>query len=1028
MSQPTKRFLVSCFVIFAILNGLGMGALQKQQAFLKRGIVPALPEPILGAGVQLGINADLRQYPPLEWAEQLERMKNAGITHLKHPFYYTPQFDWQEAEAIAQAITQADLVFVPLLDGNPAEQFAPPTDPNQFAQWAGEFAYLFSDYTQFYIIWDEPNLASHWGHQPVNPTGYAALLSATAQTIRQADANALIVLAPLAPTVETGPQNLAETVYLQMLYEIGAKDSFDLVAGKPYGFSFSPEDRTVATHRLNFSRIILLREVMERNGDAGKAIWAGNWGWNSLPTNWQNTPSIWGEVPAEERVNWTKAGLYRARTEWAWMGVMFLEHWQSSRGEKDAHQGFNVAGTPLETQLTNLSPIAYPGFHFADPTDPAQSYQGTWQFSSQFGADMPNSSETTDPTQNSMTFRFWGTAIGLRVRRADYRARFFVTIDGQPANALPRDEKGRTMLILTAEDPAEDYITIEPLAQNLSVGEHVLRLEPYRGWNQWALQGFSVAYHPSYPVQQALFWGLGAITTLALMATIIVGRQTDWGLWGHWLKQYWNKLTDQGQLAWVGLLALMVTLFGWLVWGEQTAGIYRRLGDLPQLALTATAATIFYVTPSFFAYLIALLVLFFLIYLRPAWGLALIAATLPWAVKPKPMGSYLFSPVEIFILLTFAATLLSHFTHYLTHSVNSPRLRPQLQLLDKAVLLWVAVATLSLPFTERLGVASNEWRTVIIEPALIFFLFRLIPLKPSEIRTILDALLVGGLIVALIGLGQYFTGLNLITAEAGLERLRSIYGSPNNVALYLGRVLPFLIAGYLWGQGHRRWVYGGMFLLIGLAWLLSFSKGGLFLGMPASLLVFLLYWQRTHHRPLLPIILTTIGITILGLVLVWQIPALAQRLDPRGETGFLRLNLWQASLEMAIDHPWLGVGLDNFLYQYRGNYIFDTAWREPNLSHPHNFLLDFATRLGILGLVAGGWLFYCFAQLLRIAQKQGIHPEWQPIWIGMVSAFTYMLAHGLVDHSFFLTDLAGFFYFMLGISYQVFAGKPPSIA
>ena len=63
-----------------------------------------------------------------------------------------------------------------------------------------------------------------------------------------------------------------------------------------------------------------------------------------------------------------------------------------------------------------------------------------------------------------MTFTFWGTDVALRVRRADYRARFYATIDGQPANALPRDENGAA-LVLTAPDPAEDYLSDEWLAR-----------------------------------------------------------------------------------------------------------------------------------------------------------------------------------------------------------------------------------------------------------------------------------------------------------------------------------------------------------------------------------------------------------------------------------------------------------------------------------------------------------------------------------------------------------------------------------
>ena len=68
---------------------------------------------------------------------------------------------------------------------------------------------------------------------------------------------------------------------------------------------------------------------------------------------------------------------------------------------------------------------------------------------------------------------------------------------------------------------------------------------------------------------------------------------------------------------------------------------------------------------------------------------------------------------------------------------------------------------------------------------------------------------------------------------------------------------------------------------------------------------------------------------------------------------------------MIRDHPLFGVGLDNFLYAYRGRYILDAAWQEPNLNHPHNIILDFATRLGLLGLLAGGWMIFVLARTLK---------------------------------------------------------------
>lgn len=470
----SKAYLAIGLFALAGLALLAAGALWAQQAYAARGIPQGLPEPITFGGAQFGINVYLSNLDDASLDAELERIADLGISTVKQPFYYQEDFDWQAAGRLVQAISQRGLQLVPLLDGHQADQFAPPNDLIHYASWAEEFASRYGDSVQAYIIWDEPNLSSHWGGSSVNANEYAALLATASQAIRQVDPDAVIVAAPLAPTSEIGPENLADDLYLQALYEAGAGSSFDVAAGKPYGFDAPPSDRAVGREALNFSRIILLREVMERNGDGNKALWAGNWGWNSLPDEWDGSPSVWGEVEEQEQAQYSVEGLDRARREWPWMGLMFLENWKPGDEAGDPRWGFSIAGrlaaVALQEYLAGIDPaVAYPGFHPADANDPAQVYEGGWRFSPEFGADISQPVEGQAP--DHVRFTFWGTDVGLRVRRADFRARLYVTVDGNPANALPYDENG-TVLVLTSPDPAEDYITIEPIAQNLNPGQH----------------------------------------------------------------------------------------------------------------------------------------------------------------------------------------------------------------------------------------------------------------------------------------------------------------------------------------------------------------------------------------------------------------------------------------------------------------------------------------------------------------------------------------------------------------------------
>ncbi len=1012
-----RRRALSLFAC-ALLCWLGIGALKARQNLVTRGISPDMPEPIVGSGVQLGIVVDLSQYDQDELPAELERIADAGITHLRQTFHYVPDFDWEQSARLISAVNNAGLTLTPLLDGDPQNQFAPPADPAKFAQWSGDFAQRFGERLDAYIIWDEPNLAEHWGGLPANPAEYGALLAASAAEIRRADPAALIIAAPLAPTADPAPENMADPLFLQRLYEAGAAGAFDVVAGKPYGFDYPPSDRTVDWNKLNFSRIILLRETMVANGDAGKAIWAGNWGWNALPATWQGDNSIWGESSAEDQAAWTQSAFDRARLEWDWMGVMFLESWQPNLPQNDPGWGFAIKDSLLEDTLqtnqasNHANAIAYPGFHLADKMEASQRFQGNWRFSPEFGADI---SQTGD----AGSFVFYGTEIAMRVRRADYRARFYLEIDGQPANAVPPTDDGRATLILTAEDQAEDYVTNEIVAANLPLGVHTLTFEAYRGWDQWALHGFSVAARPPTRWTTAGMWGLALLSAALLAGAWRNGKRADLGAVGATFVGWWRRLPAGRQLALSGITAMAVGLSGWLTWGAHAAGIYRRLNDLPGLALTAASASIFYFAPTFIVYILALAALCLLLSLRPARGIALVAFCLPFYVTPKPMLGYRFSPVEIFILAAFVGSVLAWFWRRAGLLPASPQPNRGWKMADWAVAALLAASTLSLFFTERLDVATNEWRVIILEPVLFYFVIRQSEMEPADIWLIFDALILGAATMALYGLWEFGFGADYITAELGVRRLRSVYGSPNNVALYLGRIIPMLAGVILWraaSQTRRLWyAIAGMPIL--LAAILTVSKGWLFLGMPAAALTLIILWNRDRGKKPWKWLAATGFAGIIIVIVLFQIPQLAARLNPQGSSGFLRLNLWRASWTMWMDNLVFGVGHDNFLYEYRGRYMLDAAWKEPDLSHPHNIFLDFAARLGTVGLAAGIFLFGSFFNALQKLRQ--VDREWAGVIAGMWGAMAYSVAHGLVDHSFFLVDLAAFTLLLLGVSIQL---------
>jgi O-antigen ligase len=1010
--MKTKRSLLIallCLLGLASVIGIGMGV-TRQQAQAARGLSYGFPAPLTPPQHDLGVNVALEQYDDAPLKTAVAQIKQAGFTTMRQTFPWASiepvegQFDWTQWDRIVQATDGLKLIAV--LDTAPAwaasSNLYPPTSTVQFASFARAFAQRYGDRIDTYQIWDEPNLGDRWRGE-VNPIEYAELLRQARDAIKQVDPTATIVLAGLAPTVESSQANMADWLFLRRLYEAGARDLFDVVAGKPYGFDTTPDDHRIDPNILNFQHLVLLREEMEKHGDVGKALWATQFGWNTAP----NSP--WGQVTPEQQRTYTQRAIEVARTNWPWVGVLTIENWEPNAAPDNPRWGFAIKNNlPEVAQLSERMgyyPAALPD-RPGSPTyqpNPLATFTGEWRFS-ELGADW---SQTSD----KVTIPFHGTDLALRVRRAADRANLYITIDGQPANALPRDEHGAYLQLIPPDITVTDIQTI-PIATGLADADHVAEIVAERGWNQWSLIGWSVGRSEDRSNFNTIYAVLIASGLLFIAGAIYFGRKTEWGGVGRKVSSTWSRLSDGKQVAIALLTSLIVYASAWMTWGVDVAAAYRRAGDTTNIIATLAAATIFYVSPWLILTLSSGLVLLVLIILRLDLGLALVALFAPFFFLPRQLFESAFSMSELILLMCVVAFVLRSAwsvrrTRKMSWHVSG--LTP----LDWSVIAFLIVSIISVFLAEYRQFALREFRVIIIEPIIYYALIRAAQLDRRAVWRIVDALVLAGLLVAVIGLAQYAFNLNIITAEEGVRRLRSVYGSPNNVGLFLGRVFPIGLAVALVGVGRRRLFYGLALLPIGAAILLSQSRGAIFIGVPLSILAIgLLAGGRW--------LWATLGVLIVGGIAAIPLlnsPRIQALFSGGGGTSFFRVALWKSTLEMIRDQPWFGVGPDNFLYAYRGRYLRPEAWQEPSLSHPHDVMLDFAARLGLIGLGVFIWMQAAFwitaFRVLRRAKSSLNRAQWALI-IGLMASMIDFLTHGLIDASYFVVDLA--FVFMLTVA------------
>ncbi|MBV9357505.1 MAG: O-antigen ligase family protein [Chloroflexi bacterium] len=389
---------------------------------------------------------------------------------------------------------------------------------------------------------------------------------------------------------------------------------------------------------------------------------------------------------------------------------------------------------------------------------------------------------------------------------------------------------------------------------------------------------------------------------------------------------------------------------------------------------------------------------------RPWLSPALIAAALPYFFYGRPfVGPLSFSPPGL-ILVVGWLSVGAHAVSDRLRGVRSLDLAWPVTPYDAPLVLFLVAALASLLVTEYLVLSVRELRALILEPVAFFWLLAVLR-RHDSVRLAVVGFLVSETLLAGVAIAQVVFGWGGTAAE-GVRRAQAWYPSPNHLALTLGRAWPFLLALALVGPfAWRRvaWLAAGM---VAIALLLSFSIGG-WLGSAAALAV-VLFAVGLRQRAWQLGGAAAIGLALVsGLALVGALP---ERLNPLRQTGGFRLELWSSTVEMLRDHPLLGVGLDNFAYLYQQVYLHEGAAAEPNLSHPHNWLLHVWVELGVLGLIAFVWLVVIFARRARRA----LHARPAP-WLvaGGLGAMTDMLVHGLVDNSYFLVDLAFVFWLIL---------------
>jgi hypothetical protein len=189
-----------------------------------------------------------------------------------------------------------------------AAHWYPPQTPTEIAKWDGFIRTVLDRYgsdISYLEVWNEPNQTQFW-YGPTSPAQYAQLLSST-----------YLVAKSVSPAVSVvfGGLSRNDVGYLQAYYNVlrtsypyasGEKNYFDILGVHPYSDNRSP--LTYASKWIyagkygeintNFYGLSSMLLTMAANGDQGKKIYIGEFGYSTTPYN--GFPG----VPDAQRAAW----------------------------------------------------------------------------------------------------------------------------------------------------------------------------------------------------------------------------------------------------------------------------------------------------------------------------------------------------------------------------------------------------------------------------------------------------------------------------------------------------------------------------------------------------------------------------------------------------------------------------------------------------------------------------------------------------------------------------------------------------
>jgi O-antigen ligase len=302
--------------------------------------------------------------------------------------------------------------------------------------------------------------------------------------------------------------------------------------------------------------------------------------------------------------------------------------------------------------------------------------------------------------------------------------------------------------------------------------------------------------------------------------------------------------------------------------------------------------------------------------------------------------------------------------------------------------------------------------------------------ETKELRLVVAMLITIGVIEALIAIGQNLTGTYLgleflgarkpIVGYLGLLTLSRVTGTlahPASLAEFFDLIIPITFAMLFYPMPRRYKVLVGLAVIVEFIGTgMTYSRGGIFWTIMASGAILLFHLCRRIGIVLGAFATFAIGALFVIVLVVVPNPLYKGLMRTEPGTALGRIPLMEVAYNLIGHHPWLGVGLNNYVpvaqkYDFTREQL-TTGWN----TAVHNVYLFLAGEIGLLGL------FFLLTLLATVFWRllpalRSTDPLIACAGLGVLTALIGHLFHWLTDLA--LWTYLRLFWFVLGLAVAI---------